>query len=64
MTFKSVDELVDLITHEPKVGGFLGVSQAQEEKNRAKIRQRLEELRQSVSKPVASEPERRREKER
>lgn len=49
---RQVDELVDMITHEPKVGGFLGVSKAQGEKNRAEIIERLEELRQSLSQPA------------
>lgn len=30
-------ELIDMITHEPKVGGFLGVSKAEGEKNRNQI---------------------------
>jgi hypothetical protein len=48
-----VDELVDMIMHEPHVGRFLGVSKAQGEKHRAEILQHLEALRQSLPEPTA-----------
>ncbi len=31
------EELIDMITHEPQVGGFLGVSQAEGKRNRDEI---------------------------
>ena len=39
-------ELIDMITHEPKVGGFLGVSKAEGEKNRNQILALIAKLQQ------------------
>jgi hypothetical protein len=41
-----VSELIYMIEHEPKVGGFLGVSEAEGDKYRAGINALIEKLRQ------------------
>jgi hypothetical protein len=43
-TDDDIAELIDLITHEPKRGGFMGVSTAEHERYLAKINLLIEKL--------------------
>ncbi len=41
---KTVDELIDLIEHEPKRGGFMGLSEKERTAYRTSIRRIIEQL--------------------